>query len=87
MLKLFIKHLISKIRFHGKVKVCSMAVASRYSKFEGMDQLYPHSTFHGTMGIGCYIGSHSKLSARIGRFTSISNNVCCNPGIHAYQYP
>jgi acetyltransferase-like isoleucine patch superfamily enzyme len=37
--------------------------------------------------MGSYIGAHSYLNARIGRFCSISNNVCCNPGIHPYKAP
>lgn len=64
-----------------------MAVASKSSIFEGMCQLHPYSVFHGTMGMGSYVGSYSTLSAKIGRFTSISNHVTCNPGIHTYQQP
>jgi acetyltransferase-like isoleucine patch superfamily enzyme len=64
-----------------------MAIASIRSKFEGMSQIHSNSRFHGELGYGSYIGANSILSAKIGRFTSISNNVICNPGIHAYQEP
>lgn len=86
-MKYLFKHILCKLLFLGKVKVCKMAVASKNSKFEGMCQLHPYSHFHGTMGIGSYIGNHSVLSANIGRFTSISNHVTCNAGVHAYQKP
>lgn len=64
-----------------------MAKASRKTTFEGMCQLHPYSEFHGSMGMGSYIGEHSKLSARIGRFCSISNNVLCNYAVHPYLAP
>lgn len=60
---------------------------SLQSSFEGMCKIYPHTTFHGHLGMGSYIGSHSRLSARIGRFTSISNHVVCNYGVHPYKHP
>lgn len=52
-----------------------------------MSKIHPYATFHGSLGMGSYIGCHSNLSARIGRFTSISNYVVCNAGIHSYQAP
>lgn len=86
-MKQFFKYILTKLRLRGKVKVGKMATASKYAKFEGMSQLHPYSRFRGTMGMGSYIGSYSILSAKIGRFTSISNHVTCNPGVHTYQVP
>lgn len=87
MIKQFIKYLLTKWRYKSTTKVGSMAVASRKSSFEPMTQLHPHSIFHGTMGMGSYIGANTQLCARIGRFCSISNNVLCNPGVHPYTVP
>lgn len=87
MIRKFIKHILSKFRFRGRCRIGSMSVVSKQSKFEGMCQIHPNSYFHGSMGIGSYLGSNSFLSANIGRFTSISQYVRCNPGIHPYNYP
>lgn len=87
MIKQYIKHLYTKLRYRNTTKVCTMAVASRKSFFEPMTQLHPHSIFHGSMGMGSYIGANTQLCARIGRFCSISNNVICNSGVHPYEAP
>lgn len=87
MIRDFVKYLLTKFRFRGKVKVCSMAVASKQSVFEGMCQIYKDSQFHGRMGLGSYIGERTFLHANIGRFSSIANDVVCNPGMHAYLAP
>lgn len=87
MIKQIIKYLLTKWRYKSTTKVGSMAVASIKSSFEPMTQLHPHSIFHGTMGMGSYIGQNTNLSANIGRFCSISNNVLCNPGAHPYTVP
>ena len=52
-----------------------------------MCKVHPYSTFNGHLGLGSYIGSHCFLSANIGRFSSISNYVRCNSGVHAYESP
>lgn len=64
-----------------------MAQASKDSKFEGMCQLHTNTKFHGYMGLGSYIGANSSLSAKIGRFTSVGNDVVCNSGVHPYFSP
>lgn len=87
MIKKFIYTLIVRIRYYKKVKISKSSFVSLQSSFEGFNKIPPKSVFHGTMGAWSYIGSDNKLSADIGRFTSISNNVACNSGIHPYKYP
>lgn len=79
--------MITKYRLKKTTKVRFMAIASIHSSFEPMTQLHAHSSFHGTLGMGSYIGENTKLSAKIGRFCSISNNVLCNYGVHPYESP
>lgn len=83
----FLRYIYTKIKFWRKARIGFMAVTSRKTEIEGMCQLHPHSSFHGTMGLGSYIGENTHLSAKIGRFCSISNNVLCNPGVHPYTFP
>lgn len=55
--------------------------------FEECCQLHPYVKFNGYLGYGSYIGSYSKVSAKIGRFSSIASYVCTVAGRHAYQAP
>lgn len=87
MIKSLIKKVIARWKFRGKVSIACSASVTLQSEFEGMCKLHPHSFFHGRLGLGSYIGCYSSLSANIGRFTSISNHVICNSGIHSYQAP
>lgn len=87
MLSSFVRYWSSKIRFRDKCKIRFMSVISKESEFEGMCQIFENSFFHGKMGMGSYIGKNCNLKANIGRFTSISNSVFCNPGVHPYQAP
>ena len=87
MIRRFIKYCYSKWHFRHTTKIRSMATASRKSVFEPMTQLHPYSFFNGKMGMGSYIGAHSSLSANVGRFCSISNDVVCNSGVHPYEAP
>nr|WP_321405956.1 CatB-related O-acetyltransferase [uncultured Carboxylicivirga sp.] len=52
-----------------------------------MNKIQVHTRFKGFMGYGSYIGANSDLRARIGKFTSVGNNVTSNGGIHPYTYP
>lgn len=87
MIKEFIYTLIVRIRYYKKVKISKSSFVTLQSSFEGFNMISSWSLFHGTMGSWTYIGSNCKLSADIGRFTSISNDVVCNSGIHPYKYP
>lgn len=79
--------LISPILYHQYCRFDPTVKISRATTFEGMSKLHSHVTFHGHLGYGSYIGSHSSLSANIGRFTSIAPYVRCNNGIHPYKEP
>ncbi len=57
------------------------------STFEGANKIYAHTFFSGSMGYGTYIGEHCRLSAHIGRFTSIAPDVQCNLGVHPISKP
>lgn len=86
LMKIF-KYLYHKIKNGSKVKFPFSSLIGIHSTFEGMSQIFPHTYFNGHLGYGSYIGSHSDLSAYVGRFTSIAPNVRCNSGTHAYTYP
>lgn len=81
------KYIYLKLKWKRKCKFSLSTNISLHSTFEGMCQIHPHTTFHGHIGIGSYIGSYSSLSAEIGRFTSIAPYVRCNCGIHPYKEP
>lgn len=87
MIRRVVKHFLAWWKFRGKAVIACTADVTLQSEFEGMCKLHPYSTFHGRLGIGSYIGRHSRLSANIGRFTSIGNYVVCNSGVHSYQAP
>ena len=57
------------------------------SQFEGMNKIYPNSSFDGYMGLGTYISSNSHITGKIGRFTSIAQNCFVIQGVHPYTYP
>lgn len=87
MIKSLIRKLVAWWKFRGKVSIAYTANVTLQSDFEGMCKLHPHSSFHGTLGMGSYVGCYSNLSAKVGRFTSISDYVICNSGIHSYLAP
>lgn len=60
---------------------------SHRCEFEGMNSVGARSSFYGKMGRGSYIGSGCKLSADIGRFTSMGNNVSQIMETHPYKEP
>ena len=82
-----IKYLYHKVKNGKKVKFTFSSNISIHSTFEGMSQIFSHTYFNGHLGYGSYICSQSRLSACVGRFTSIGPNVKCNSGTHAYTYP
>lgn len=88
ILKTIFKRIYTQLVYNRNgVRVAWTATVKRGARIERMCMLHPHSRFAGEMGMGSYIGSYSNLNARIGRFTSISNHVTCNPGIHPYKAP
>lgn len=85
--KKLIRYIFFKLKWRGIVSFTFSSEIGKHSTFEGMCKVHPYSTFNGHLGLGSYIGSHCFLSANIGRFSSISNHVRCNSGVHAYESP
>lgn len=86
-LKRWVKAIYFKVACRNKVKIGHGCNIGRGSVFEGMNQLHPGVSFKGELGFGSYIGDHSVLNARIGRFTSIAPRVVCNNGTHPLGEP
>ena len=90
-MKKILKHIVIyiyiKIKYSGKLIFPFNSDISKGSEFEGMNKIYPHTSFSGFLGFGSYISSHCELNAKIGRFCSIAPYVKCNPGIHPMTSP
>lgn len=87
MLKQFLKHLYIKFKWKNKIKFPFSADIGFDSTFEGMSKVHAGTSFRGHLGFGSYIGCNCRLSAHIGKFTSISWNVISLDGTHPYTYP
>lgn len=83
----FIKTVYYKLFVPSSVRIPLSAILDNKVSFEGCCQLHPYVKFCGRIGYGSYIGPYSKISAHIGRFTSIASFVCTVAGRHAYQAP
>ena len=83
----FIKTVYYKLFVPSSVRIPLSAILDNKVSFEGCCQLHPYVKFCGHLGYGSYIGPYSKVSAKIGRFTSIASYVCTVAGRHAYQAP
>ena len=83
----FIKTVYYKLFVPSSVRIPLSAILDNKVSFEGCCQLHPYVKFCGRLGYGSYIGPYSKVSAKIGRFTSIASHVCTIAGRHAYQAP
>lgn len=82
MKKLF-KRFILKIKNKGKtVEFSKGANVTVNSQFEGNNFIGKGTDFNGIMGKGSYIGENSHISAKIGRFCSISDSVNTVNGLH-----
>lgn len=77
----------SKHKFSNKCRFDRSVSISPGSEFEGMNQLHVNSWFKGKMGYGSYIGPRSKVSAYVGRFSSIGGDVVTLSGTHPYRAP
>ena len=86
-MKQFLKRWFLRLKWRGKLQLEQGCDIALQAQFEGMNKIYSHSSFGGILGYGSYIGHHSSLTAKIGRFCSISNHVICNAGIHPFQAP
>jgi acetyltransferase-like isoleucine patch superfamily enzyme len=82
-MKKLIKRFVLGLRNRKKhVKISSGANVSVASSFEGNNFIGNKSSFVGEMGLGSYIGSNCRISAKIGRFCSVSDNVTVVNGLH-----
>ena len=86
-MKQLLKRWFLRLKWRGKLQLEQGCDIALQAQFEGMNKIYSHSSFGGILGYGSYIGHHSSLTAKIGRFCSISNHVICNAGIHPFQAP
>lgn len=86
-IKQLLKRWVFRLKWRGKLQLEQGCDIALQAQFEGMNKIYSHSSFGGILGYGSYIGHHSSLTAKIGRFCSISNHVICNAGIHPFQAP
>jgi len=87
LVRSFIRYVYIKWKHRERLKLAGFVDASFNSSFESHCQLHPHVQFKGHLGYGSYVGPYSKISAKIGRFTSIASYVCTVAGRHAYQAP
>lgn len=87
MIKHLIKYLLLRWKWRGKLKFTWSTRISLRSSFEGMNALYRNTQFDGEMGLGSYIAPDSKISGKIGRFSSIGPNCFTAIGVHPYKYP
>ena len=81
------KQILLKFKYGSGIKLSISSKVSLHSKLEDHCQIHPHVLFYGQLGYGSYVGPYSKISARIGRFTSIASYVTTIVGRHAYQTP
>ena len=77
----------AKQKFSKKCRFSYGTMISLDSEFEGMNQVHAYSSFRGKLGYGSYIGPNSRVSACIGRFTSIGDEVKTISGTHPYKFP
>lgn len=79
--KQFLKRARTHLLYDDVILSTSTNVAKN-SVFEGHNSIGANSSFSGQVGYGSYIGSHCEISAQIGRFSSISDNVNVIIGNH-----
>ncbi|MEW9602855.1 hypothetical protein [Bacteroides sp. L008] len=90
MIKRLISYIIIQLKYWNKLKFPISARVSVKSHFEGANYIYGKCFFSGTMGYGSYVASSSYIIGKVGRFTSIAQEVKCVGGIPArilrYRY-
>ncbi len=82
MLKQKLKNFWLRCKWRKQVKVQKNCNIGYNSSFEGANYLGNGSVFSGAMGYGSYMGDHSNINGRVGRFTSIAGNVNVVNGFH-----
>lgn len=88
-IKTKLKHIYFRLKHRKELVIGENVKIAAGSVFEGMNKIYPRSSFSGFMGYGSYIGWDCDLSARarIGRFTCVAPFTQMNEGRHPYTEP
>lgn len=82
-MKKLLKRIVLKKRNKGKkLYFLKNSNITLNSQFEGNNFIGRNTGFNGIMGFGSYIGENSYLSAKIGRYCSVSENVKTVNGLH-----
>lgn len=87
LIKRVVKYILFKSIWRRKCNVEWLVDISPESQFEGKCHIKGNTVFHGSLGRYSYISQNCYLLAKIGRFTSIAENVRSISGRHPYQYP
>lgn len=82
-----IHRLYCKYKFRKYAIIERGAIVSTNSLFEGYNKISIGSYYSGEMGFASYIGRHSHVEGKVGRFTSIGDNVGFNRGKHPIIEP
>lgn len=83
----FLKYLLSKALYFKKARIGYNTIIHRGSVLEGYNKLGDDCFFNGHLGKYSYIGTGSKFSGYVGRFTSIAGEVVVPLGSHPYKMP
>lgn len=85
--KRVLKLLYISTKNRGRLQVDISCNLELSDEFEGANKINARSSFYGSLGYGSYIGPDCRISARIGRFSSIAPFVRTTLGIHPYTTP
>ena len=77
----FLKRILICIK-NPTIRIGKGANISRTAKFEGNNRLGAKTVFSGQIGKCSYIGDNCRISAQIGKFCSIANQVVTVAGTH-----
>lgn len=84
----FIRDIYYKFKYRGRDIIIRRGAHIRGgSELEGMNCVSQRTVFRGRLGRCSYIGADGRLTADVGRYTSIGPRVISNPGIHTYRPP
>jgi acetyltransferase-like isoleucine patch superfamily enzyme len=76
-------NILKRIEFIGSnVYFPISCKVDKASVFQGANKLGSKTSFSGTLGYGSYVGANSKLTASVGKYCSISDDVKTVSGIH-----
>lgn len=81
-LRRFIKSWIYKVKYRKKLTQGERCNIGYGSEFEGENSLGYESDFYGVMGYGSYIGEHSVIHGKVGRYCCIAGGVNVVNGFH-----